>query len=264
MDVRGKSVLVLGDSLTHRGARTQPDGVDVTESSSRSGSPGDLLASYLLEAGARTARINGRVSRSAVNFWKGNNGEAGGRVLAEESAQRRPELVFVFLGTNDLGMDPSADARGFQLIDETFRANGAYVVAIGPPSFASVDLQRKAETVYLTLRQVFGARVIDLRPLTTDVLVPSQGRSNDGIHFGSTGARKVAARLAAAVIAFGRPFPARVTVRPWLIVGVAVVAAATAAGAAVLWRRRRVPQARRPSHALSGGASAGLGLSLQR
>lgn len=257
MDVRGKRVLVFGDSLTHRGARTAPDGVDVTESSARSGSPGDLLASYLLEAGASAVRINGRVSRSAVNFWKGNNGENGSQVMVEESVRRRPELVVVFLGTNDLGLNAEADARAFRMIDETFRANGAQVIAIGPPSFASETLTREAEVVYQTLRQVFGPRLIDARPISADLVLPSQGRASDGIHFASQGSRALAARLAAAVVTLGRrSIRTAAAERPLVIIGAAVAAALTITGAAVLLRRRRLIrrpiQPVRPVRPLSG------------
>jgi len=262
MDVRGKSVLVFGDSLAHRGSRTAPDGVDVTEASARSGSPGDLLASYLLEAGARAARINGRVSRSAVNFWKGNNGEAGSQVMVEESVRRRPDLVFVFLGTNDLGLNTQADQKAFQLIDETFRANGATVIAIGPPAFASEALTREAVVVYQTLQRVFGDRVIDARPISTDLVTPSQGRASDGVHFASQGARVFAARLAAAVVAFGhRPLRAAIRERPWVVIGTATLAALTIAGGAVLLRRRRFVSARIPVRARPARPRQLLGLS---
>lgn len=257
MDVGGKRVLVFGDSLTHRGSRTAPDGVDVTESSARSGSPGDLLASYLLEAGARAARINGRVSRSAVNFWKGTNGENGSQVMVEESVRRRPDLVFVFLGTNDLGLNAQADAQAFRLIDETFRANGATVIAIGPPSFASETLTSEAAVVYQTLRQVFGLRLIDARPISTDLVLPSQGRASDGVHFASQGSRVLAARLAAAVVTLGRrSIRTAVAERPLVIIGAATAAALAIAGAAVLLRRRRElvrrPVRVRPVRALNG------------
>jgi lysophospholipase L1-like esterase len=155
MDPRGRRILVFGDSLTHRGARTAPDGVPALPLANRTGTPGDLLASYLLAAGAAAVRINGRVSRSAVNLWKGNNGENGTAVVAAE-ASARPDLVIIMLGTNDLGMGATADAAAFQRLRDAFAGYGAEVVAIGPPAFARADLNAKAVTVYQTLARVSG------------------------------------------------------------------------------------------------------------
>jgi len=256
MDPRGRRILVFGDSLTHRGATTAPDGVPALPLANRTGTPGDLLASYLLAAGAAAARINGRVSRSAVNLWKGNNGENGAAVVAAE-ASARPDLVIIMLGTNDLGMGATADAAAFQRLRDAFAGYGAEVWAIGPPAFARADLNAKAVTVYQTLTQVFGAnRVIDARPLSADVLTTAQGRAGDGIHFAGSGASKVAARLAQAVLAQpGRPtaggaFDAGAgpavtvdagTLTPpspwWSLLGAA--AAVAAIGGAVLVKRRR-------------------------
>ena len=201
MDPRGRRILVFGDSLTHRGATTAPDGVPALPLANRTGTPGDLLASYLLTAGAAAVRVNGRVSRSAINLWKGNNGENGAAVVAAE-AGARPDLVIIMLGTNDLGMGATADAAAFRRLRDAFAGYGAEVWAIGPPAFARADLSVKAVTVYQTLAQVFGAnRVIDARPLSADVLTTAQGRAGDGIHFAGSGASKVAARLAQAVLA---------------------------------------------------------------
>lgn len=256
MDPRGRRILVFGDSLTHRGARTAPDGVPALPLANRTGTPGDLLASYLLTAGAAAVRINGRVSRSAVNLWKGNNGENGAAVVATE-AGARPDFVIIMLGTNDLGMGATADAAAFQRLRDAFASYGAEVVAIGPPAFARADLNAKAVTVYQTLARVFGTNnVIDARPLSADVVTPAQGRAGDGIHFAGSGASKVAARLAQAVLAR----PGRVaaggsgdagvsppvvvdagTLTPpspwWSLLGAA--AAVAAIGGAVLVKRRR-------------------------
>lgn len=257
MDPRGRRILVFGDSLTHRGATTAPDGVPALPLANRTGTPGDLLASYLLTAGAAAVRVNGRVSRSAINLWKGNNGENGAAVVAAE-AGARPDLVIIMLGTNDLGMGATADAAAFRRLRDAFAGYGAEVWAIGPPAFARADLSAKAVTVYQTLAQVFGAnRVIDARPLSADVLTTAQGRAGDGIHFAGSGASKVAARLAQAVLAQpSRPAaggtvdagtgPA-VTVdagaltspSPWWAVLGAAAAVAAIGGAVLVKRRRR-------------------------
>lgn len=256
MDPRGRRILVFGDSLTHRGARTAPDGVPALPLANRTGTPGDLLASYLLAAGAAAVRINGRVSRSAVNLWKGNNGENGAAVVAAE-ASARPDLVIIMLGTNDLGMGATADAAAFQRLRDAFASYGAEVAAIGPPAFARADLNAKAVTVYQTLARVFGTNnVIDARPLSADVVTTAQGRAGDGIHFAGSGASKVAARLAQAVLTrpgrvaasgsgdagVGPPVVVDAgTLTPpspwWSLLGAA--AAVVAIGGAVLVKRRR-------------------------
>lgn len=255
MDPRGRRILVFGDSLTHRGARTAPDGVPALPLANRTGTPGDLLASYLLTAGAAAVRVNGRVSRSAINLWKGNNGEDGAAVVAAEVGGR-PDLVIIMLGTNDLGMGATADAAAFRRLRDAFAGYGAEVWAIGPPAFARADLNAKAVTVYQTLAQVFGSRVIDARPLSADVLTPAQGRAGDGIHFAAGGASKVAARLAQAVLAqpsrsaasgtfdANAQLPAATgagtaaSPSPWWAV-LGAAAAVAAVGGAVLVRRRR-------------------------
>lgn len=242
MDVRGKRVLVFGDSLTHRGGRADPDGVPALPGVARSGSPGDLLASHLLAAGAGAVRINGRVSRSAINLWRSNNGEDGAAVVAAEAAAR-PDIVIVFLGTNDLGMNATADAAAFGRIAAAFR--GAQVWAVGPPAFARADLNAQAAVVVRTLQGVFGAhRVIDLRPLTADIVVPAQGRAGDGVHFATAGAAKTAQRLAAAFAAADNRVDAVTSATPalrawWPLPVSAAAAAALLVGVAVVVRRRR-------------------------
>lgn len=242
MDVRGKRVLVFGDSLTHRGGRADPDGVPALPGVARSGSPGDLLASHLLAAGAGAVRINGRVSRSAINLWRSNNGEDGAAVVAAEAAAR-PDIVIVFLGTNDLGMNATADAAAFGRIAAAFR--GAQVWAVGPPAFARADLNAQAAVVVRTLQGVFGAhRVIDLRPLTADIVVPAQGRAGDGVHFATAGAAKTAQRLAAALAAADNRVDAVTSATPalrawWPLPVSAAAAAALLVGVAVVVRRRR-------------------------
>ncbi len=230
MDPRGKRILIFGDSLTHRGGRDAPDGVPALPGPRSSGTPGDLLATHLLTHGAAAVRINGRVSRSAVNFWRDNNGEVGADVIASE-ASARPDIVIFFLGTNDLGLNPAADEAAFRRLAASFPT--AELWALGPPAFARADLTRSAETVYTTLRRVFGdRRVIDLRPLT-----PATGRTRDGVHFTSQGAAALAAAIVAALITGGLPAPV-VPPQAWGVTAAGVGVAAAAVGVAWLIRRR--------------------------
>jgi lysophospholipase L1-like esterase len=191
--LKGQRVLIFGDSLSHRGSREAPVQVEVREGSSRTSSvPGDLLASYLLEAGASAARLDAKVSRSAYNFFRIENANT---LLAADQAWK-PTLAIIFLGTNDLGLNMDIDAQSMAKIRDAFRAVGADVWAIGPPMFAAEKYSSKAPEVVAMMKRVFGEnRFIDARPLTTDLTVI--GRSSDGVHFTSLGAKTLASRLAA-------------------------------------------------------------------
>lgn len=222
LDVRGKRVLIFGDSLTHRGAREAPDGVTVTEGILRSSSsPGDLLASQALVSGASAARINGRVSRSAWSFL---TKEAAASIIAQELAWK-PDVVIIMLGTNDLGLTAASNQRYFTQLRAAFAANGAEVWGIGPPAFADVELAAQADAVTGVERSVYGARFLDLRPLTEAYKV--FGRASDGVHFTSLSAPLIASAIAKTL--FGLP---RVATKPsgvskgtvGLIIGGAAVA----------------------------------------
>jgi lysophospholipase L1-like esterase len=223
MDVRGKKVLVFGDSL-----------------SASDGAPGGVLAARLRDAGA-IVRRNGRVSRSAVNLFSGKNGENGAAVIAAEVSYR-PDIVLVVLGTNDMGLNAQADAAAFTRIRDAFTTGGAKVYAIGPPAFSRADHARESVVVYDTLGRVFGAgNVIDWRALSGDQVSPP-ARSADLVHFTSAGAQVAGQRLAAAVLAHRVPIwgSASPKLRAWWPVPVtAAVAAAGLIGAAVYVRRRR-------------------------
>ncbi len=237
IDPRGRRVLVIGDSLTHRGSDSAPDGVTVTESAARSSTPGDLFASHLLAMGAAAARINGRVSRGAYNLFTGANGEDGRQVLATETAWR-PDLVFVVLGTNDLGLADRPLTNAYAVLRDAFP--GAQVIAVGPPYFARSEDARESAAVYAILARTFGpANVIDWRPGTL-----AMPRTPDGVHFTAAGAKGAAVALAAAVMA-RRPVaiaPAGSALGP--AVFTMIVLGALGVGGLVLLRRPR-PRRRR-------------------
>lgn len=229
MSISGKKILILGDSLSTGNA-----------------SPGGVLGAQLRAAGA-TVRVNGKVSRSAVNLWSGANGENGAAVIAAEVAWQ-PDIVIVMLGTNDLGMGAAADQAAFARIAAAFHTSELW--AIGPPSFARADLQGKTAQVYLTMQRVFGgARVIDWRMFTGDILTSAQGRAGDGVHFAAAGAAVAGKRLANAFLkareryglttsADGSAMPAIAVMSWWPVPMVAAVAAAVMVGVAWVVRRR--------------------------
>ena len=203
IDIQGKRILIFGDSHSHRGATAGPDAVDVTETSTtRATSPGDLFGSWLL-VGAASVRLNAKVGRSAWNLFSREN---GGAILDREAA-RRPDIVFVILGTNDIGLNVELDAKRMAQIRVAFVEAGARVICVGPPMFppkkttrSGLNLNVGAERVVAMERRVFGDGFIDARPMTEDIVTKAQGRAGDGIHFNpKTGARKWARRLAAEI-----------------------------------------------------------------
>jgi lysophospholipase L1-like esterase len=230
VNVSGKRVLIFGDSMSHHGLDSAPDAVDVTDASTtRSASPGDLLASHLLNAGAASVRINAKVGRSAYSFF---NAEQGDAILAQEIA-RKPDIVFVILGTNDMLRDQQLDAAAMTKIRRAFADAGADVWCVGPPSFSD-SLQTTSGMTYndaaqatVTMeRQVFGTdRFIDARGMTTDILTSDQGRAKDLLHFTPSGAQKWAARLAYFILAV----PETATPRRWPQIALAGVTLAAAA-----------------------------------
>ena len=195
--------------MTHRPPDGGPRDYTIIDTrTDRISAPGDLLASWLVWAGAAVARIHAKVGRSANNFWSGWESDHDA-VIATLQAWK-PDLVFIFLGTNDAGLNMTVDGQKMDMIRKAFADAGAEVWAIGAPSFpvsgrgsTTSDgklLNEEVEKVYTMQRRVFGPdRVIDTRPLTADILTWAQGREGDGIHFRSIGAQTFAVRLAAAL-----------------------------------------------------------------
>jgi len=231
VDLRDRSVLILGDSLTHRGSNSAPNAIEVTEPVQRSSSsPGDLLASQLLARGAKAVRINARVGRSAWDLVK-RDGE--GAVLDAEVA-RRPDVVFLFLGTNDLNLNQHSVMSAFAMIRNAFLRNGAAtVIAISPPAFRDATKQARAIGVYEAQYDVFGPKnLIRFFDLSHDL-----SRTNDGVHFTPSGAAAAAARLADAIdrLAWSEPHP----VTPVLPIAIALGGSGIFVALALWWRRRQ-------------------------
>lgn len=188
-------VLIVGDSMTHRGPDDGPEQAEVlrTDGTDRSSAPGDLMASHLLEQGfASAARLDARVGRSAYNFWRREDAQG----LLKRDATWRPSIAIVMLGTNDIGLNLAVDEKSMRNIRDWLKATGAEVWGIGPPSFADPVRMRGTDGIVLMMRRVFGSRFIDARPLTTDLV--RKGRAGDLIHFTGDGSRLFGARLAQA------------------------------------------------------------------
>lgn len=184
-------VLVFGDSL------------------STSNGPGVVMAREL-EARGHTVRINARVSRSAWNFWAR---EDTLRLMDADRAWK-PELVIVWLGTNDIGISSVRTRDGLVRIRDAYEDAGAKVVAIGPPAFAELELREGSLPVYATMGAVFGD-VVDARPRSLD-LREAPYRAGDGVHFTARGAEVLGVRLADEITAPSSP---------WWVAGVALVLA---------------------------------------
>lgn len=144
--------------------------------------PGVVLARHLLDLGARSVRINAKVGRSAYNLFRSENGD---RLLAEDVAWD-PDIVLVFLGTNDKGLAPLQDAAAFERIVKSFPREDVW--ALGPPQAVGYD------GVIETMTEVFGRKLLDTRALLTDGL-----KAADGVHFTQEGAKILADRIAVAL-----------------------------------------------------------------
>jgi lysophospholipase L1-like esterase len=232
MDVRGQRVLIFGDSLTQRGSAEL---VNVTEPPNRASSaPGDLLASWLLASGAAAARLDARSGRSGINFW----GREATQQLLQADAQWKPSLVVVMLGTNDIGRHRDQTVLALAKIRDAYRAMGAQVIAIGPPSFTRADLQQGSQSVVDVLHTVFGARnVIDARPLSAD-LAGSQFRTSDQVHFTREGAAVLAQRLAGALFKLGG-FREKLTKLKPLGIGLGATLGIGLVGFGLIWISKR-------------------------
>jgi len=201
--VNGERVLVFGDSLSHPGADAGPVVTDVRATDTSlaiSSAPGAVMAARLL-AGldtngqrAEAVRINAKVGRSARSFMLNENFAN----LIAGDASFRPTKVIVMLGTNDIdrGVGTSAlelTKDSMRKIRDAYRAMGAEVVAIGPPSYKNGHYTEGAPAILAAMREVFG-QVLDPQSLTTDV-----SRTPDGIHFTQAGGATFGKRLAQAV-----------------------------------------------------------------
>lgn len=191
MHIRGERIIIFGDSLTHHGADNGPEIWDVNAGSARTSSaPGDLLASLLAEGGASAVRTNARVGRSAANFYERENATA----LLTSDRAFRPTKVVVMLGTNDIGRDPAKTANAMAGIRSAYEGMGAEVWAIGPLTYNNAAMNAQAANVAQLMRNVFGGRFIDGRPLSIQT-----ERAGDGVHFRPDSARRTAINLKAAL-----------------------------------------------------------------
>lgn len=169
-DATNQRILLFGDSL-----------------SSGERSPGGYMLRALRAAGAAATRVDARVGRSAHNFFRR---EDHARLLAADVAWR-PTIAIVWLGTNDIGLDLDTDAAALARIRDVLGAEGARVVAVTPPAFPTVPRLRDGRAaVEAMIRAVF-TEVADAGPVT-----PTKGRTADGVHFTSAGARVLGSALA--------------------------------------------------------------------
>lgn len=176
-DVRGKRVLIFGDSL-----------------SAGTVSPGAVLAQHLNASGA-TVRVDARVGRSAYNFY----GREDVRARLEAARAFDPDIVIVVLGTNDIGLSMKVDGQRMTQLRDELRQTAEEVWAFGPPSFPASGpgstQHAGAPAVVAMMRSVFGRRFIDLRPASADLVDVGTSRTSDGVHFTGAGARTLGERM---------------------------------------------------------------------
>jgi len=192
MNVVGERILIVGDSLSHPGPDKGPSIVDITTPIGVSSAPGELIARQLLAAGAQAARVNAKVGRSARSFLSTES-----TLLARDQIEFRPTKVIVWLGTNDIdgGLTPAAlasTANAMAQIRDAYRAMGAEVFALGPPTYPNARYNNAAPIMFDVIQDVFGVdHTFDIRPFT-----PGAARTGDGIHFTAAGAAAVAPGIA--------------------------------------------------------------------
>lgn len=214
MNARGERVLIFGDSLTHAGSDNGPEIATVTADMTTGSSPGTILGALLAQQGAVAVQTDSRVGRSAVNFF---GREDAASLFAADQAFA-PTQVIVFLGTNDIGMDPISTANAMNQIKSTYESMGAKVWAIGPVNYVAPGdgLNEAADTVFNTMKSVFGTRMLDARPLTINV-----SRASDGVHFGPESAQQTALNLADGILSLNP-----LNFWPTLLIGLGVMGAA--------------------------------------
>jgi lysophospholipase L1-like esterase len=234
MNVRGERILIFGDSLTAHSSAT-PAIWEVNAGSSRVSSvPGDLLGSLLMEQGAAAVRTDGRVSRSARNFWER---EAAQPILSADAGWG-PTKVVIMLGTNDVGMDPAKTRQGMMALRDVFKTAGAEVWAIGP--FHSSKPPAGVAAVVAIMQDVFGVRFLDGRPFSE-----LAQHSSDGLHYTAAGARTLALALADGLVSKAGP------AKLFGTAAIGLLGALAAVGAGMLWMRRDRPL-------LDGAAPTGI------
>jgi len=202
LGIAGERVLWFGDSLSRPGEDAGPTvtDVDATSAPLLRSAPGAVAAGRMFGGsdGQRAAavRVNARVGRSAQSFF----GTEDAAALLRGDAAFRPTRVVVMLGTNDIDQGTDAEMlkqtkAALRRIRDAYRATGAQVVAVGPPSYPNKHYDRGAATMLAALQEVFGAeRTLDARPLSAGA-----ERTPDGIHFTQAGAQLVGERLARAL-----------------------------------------------------------------
>ena len=192
--VRGKNIVIIGDSLSAKtGAGYQAVTYTPDLTMNRYGSPGDFFGAGLVSAGASVV-INAKIGRSAYSFF---TNEGGTEILTALRQTYAPDIVFVMLGTNDLGLDLTVDAHYMAKIRDAFP--DADVWGIGPPALARAT---EAAAVAQMMQSVFG-KFVDTRSLTRDMGPTTSYREPDGVHFTASGAQLLGSRLTQALVANG-------------------------------------------------------------
>jgi len=164
-------IYLLGDSL-----------------SSGSSSPGAKFAK-LLTAQGHEVRVNAKVGRSAYGFLRL---EDGANQLAEAAAWK-PARVYIWLGTNDIGLAIGPVTTAMRRIRDAFP--GSEVWAFGPPDFPEwTEEHALAGLVLGAMLGVYEPRFVNLVPLTADMLEAPM-RASDGVHFTAAGGTELAKRM---------------------------------------------------------------------
>jgi lysophospholipase L1-like esterase len=179
-------VLIFGDSLSKAGSDWSYPIQYITLNDNNQEQPGAILGYELAKRGYRVME-DCNVGRSAYNYFRNTSKyqKVPAALLIEEDKAFDPDLVIIFLGLNDIGIDWSQDQEAFKKLHDTFYYSK--IIIIGPPSVYGLNDQ--IDIIYDTINSIF-ANVIDIRDVTS-----SMARTKDGQHFTVRSARQLADHL---------------------------------------------------------------------
>lgn len=159
--------------------------------------PGDALPVRLQQALAARG-----IAANVENAGVSGDTTAGGLSRLDWAVQGQPDLVIVALGGNDglRGIDPAETRRNLTAIVRRLRARQIPVLLAGmlAPRNLGSDFVAAFDAVFAAVADAEGVAFYPF--LLEGVATDPDLNQPDGIHPNAEGARRIAARLAAAVI----------------------------------------------------------------
>lgn len=157
----------------------------IGDSLSTGNGPGIIMVDYL-DAKMHTT-VDGKKGRRIYDLYE--------NLPSFVEVAKKNDIVIVFLGTNDRNKNYEVTKNRLLKIKQDMPVP---VIMIGPPFFACQDCDAEVADVIRAGREVFGERYVDSREFTYDLI--ATGRTSDGIHFNTEGAKVFGARLASTIL----------------------------------------------------------------